>query len=156
MELLRRICAASCRAALAALCCFASPPSVFAQEPAQAQAGPVDKAYLVVAGTVTNREAFREGYAKKLPPLYEKYGGVHLAAGRTIEILEGSLDASSYVLAEFPSMEAARAFWTSPEYRALQTARQEGNWGSFTVFLIEGIPPSTVAPMAREAPKPPQ
>jgi uncharacterized protein (DUF1330 family) len=155
MELLRRASAASCRAALAALCVAAAVPAAAAQDAPQAETALVNKAYLVVVGTVTDREAFRENYAKKLPPLYEKFGGVYLAAGRNIEILEGSLEAASYVLAEFPSMEAARAFWTSPEYQALQKARQDGKWGSFTVFLIEGIPPSTVAPLAREPAKAP-
>jgi uncharacterized protein (DUF1330 family) len=113
-----------------------------------------NKAYLVVVGKVFDREAMREGYAKKLPPLYAKFGGTYLAAGRNIEILEGNLDAQSYVIAEWPSMEAARAFWTSPEYVELQKARQDGKWGEFTVFLVEGIPPTPVAPMANEKPTP--
>jgi uncharacterized protein (DUF1330 family) len=109
------------------------------------------KAYMVVLGTVTDREAFARGYAARLPPLYERFGGRYLAVGRVGEMLEGQAQASSYVLSEWPSIEAARAFWNSPEYDELRRARIEGGWGTFTVYLFEGIPPTTIAPMAREA-----
>jgi uncharacterized protein (DUF1330 family) len=119
--------------------------------PAAVEASIQPRAYMVVLGTVTDRPAFAAGYAAKLPPLYEKYGGRYLAIGRTGEMLEGEADGTSYVLSEWPSMDAARAFWNSPEYAELKAARIAGGWGTFTVYLFPGIPPTTIAPMAREA-----
>lgn len=96
-------------------------------------------AYLVVLGTVKDRKAFMEGYAAKLPPLYQKYGGSYVAIGGKPVVLEGQADISSFVLARWPSMEAAQAFWTSPEYDALRRTRIEQDWGEFTVLLLPGL-----------------
>lgn len=95
-------------------------------------------AYMIVLGEVTDRAAFMDGYAAKLPPLYEKYGGNYLALGRGIEVLEGRYGAESYMIAEWESMEAARAFWHSPEYQALKEARKD--WARFDVLLIPALP----------------
>lgn len=107
---------------------------------AASEASPAAPAFLIVLGEVHDREAFMRDYVAKLPPLYERYGGRYLAIGRGAEMLEGGSSYQSYVLAEWPSMEAARAFWNSPEYDALRRARIEGGWGSFDVVLIEGLP----------------
>lgn len=122
-----------------------------AQSAPQAQEG--DKpAYLVVLGEVLDREKFMGEYTAKLPPVYQKYGGTYLAAGRNFETFEGEADFKSFVISKWPSMDAARRFWTSPEYDALRRARIEGEWGRFDVFALEGLPATAAtAPMAVEA-----
>ena len=108
-------------------------------------------AYLLVLGDVHDRAAFRERYAALLPPLYEKYGGEYVAIGRGVEVLEGDYAPESFVVARWPSMAAARAFWNSPEYAPLKKARIEGNWGTFTVLLVPGLPaPVLSAPILDE------
>lgn len=107
---------------------------------AAAQGASERRAYLVVLGTVHEREIFLREYASKLTPLYQKYGGRYLAIGRDLEVLEGDTSYESYVIAEWPSMEAARAFWNSPEYDVLRRARLDGEWATFDVLLIEGLP----------------
>lgn len=102
-------------------------------------------AYLVVLGEVHDREKFMSEYTAKLPPIYEKFGGEYLAAGRKFEVFEGKGNFKSFVISKWPSMDAARSFWASPEYDALRRARIEGNWGRFDVFALEGL---------AEAPKP--
>jgi uncharacterized protein (DUF1330 family) len=49
-------------------------------------------------------------------------------------VLEGQAAFESIVLGQWPSCEAARAFWWSPEYRALVEMRKD--WGSFDVILV--------------------
>ncbi|RMF07470.1 MAG: DUF1330 domain-containing protein [Alphaproteobacteria bacterium] len=110
---------------------------------AQSSARP---AYLVVLGKVHDREAFAKGYVAKLAPIYEKYGGEYLAVGRNHEVLEGEGAFESYVISRWPSMAAARTFWTSEEYAPLRQARIENNWGTFDVFLLEGLPSTTQGP----------
>jgi uncharacterized protein (DUF1330 family) len=123
------------------------PPMAHASAPVS---GP--PAYLVVLGEVIDREKFMTEYTAKLPPVYEKFGGTYLAAGRNFEVFEGEATFRSFVISQFPSMEAARAFWTSPEYDALRRARIEGNWGRFDVFALEGLPkPAASTPLAAEA-----
>lgn len=116
---------------------------------------PVDKpAYLVVLGEVLDRDRFARDYVAVLPPVYAKYGGSYLAAGRNFEVLEGEGDFRSFVISKWPSMDAAKTFWTSAEYDALRRARIEGNLGRFDVYLLEGLPEAAASPpIAREAPR---
>jgi uncharacterized protein (DUF1330 family) len=94
-----------------------------------------------------DREAFMTGYAAKLPPLYEQYGGEYVAIGAGVEVLEGDYAPESFVIAHWPSMEAARAFWNSPEYDALRRARIDNGWGRFDVLLVPALPsPQRSAP----------
>lgn len=115
---------------------------------AQASARP---AYLVVTGVVHDRAAFRDGYAAKLPPLYARHGGRYLAVGAGGEVLEGEGGFSSYVISEWPSVSAAKAFWEDPEYLALRRARSEQGWGEFDVYLFEGLAaPVSTPPILKE------
>jgi len=75
-----------------------------------------------------------------LPPIYRKYGGEYLALvpAPLVEVAEGPAENRSIVLARFPSREAARAFWDSPEYAAARKLR-EGK-GTFFVTILDGLP----------------
>ncbi|MBY0423949.1 MAG: DUF1330 domain-containing protein, partial [Parvularculaceae bacterium] len=111
-------------------------------------------AYLVVLGEVYDREKFATGYVAKLPPIYQKFGGEYLAVGRNFEVLEGTGAFKSYIISKWPSMDAVKAFWTSPEYKELQRARIDGKWGRFDVYALEGLAaPSTSAAPPTAAPR---
>lgn len=97
-------------------------------------------AYMVVMGTVHDREAFMAGYVAHLPALYERHGGQYLAVTGDVETLEGEIGFSSVVMSRWPSADAARAFWSDPDYRDLASARIDNEWGDFDVFLVEGLP----------------
>jgi uncharacterized protein (DUF1330 family) len=96
-------------------------------------------AYLLVQGPVTDREGFKN-YSAALPPIYRKYGGAYLALvpAPLVEVVEGPPENRSVVLARFPSREAARAFWDSPEYAEAKKLR-EGK-GTFFVTILDGLP----------------
>jgi uncharacterized protein (DUF1330 family) len=96
-------------------------------------------AYLLVQGEVTDREGFK-AYSAALPPIYRRYGGEYLALvpAPLVEVAEGHAENRSIVLARFPSREAARAFWDSPEYAAAKKLR-EGK-GMFFVTILDGLP----------------
>ena len=96
-------------------------------------------AYLLVQGQVTDREGFK-AYNAALPPIYRKYGGEYLALvpAALVEVAEGPPENRSVVLARFPSREAARAFWDSPEYAEAKKLR-EGK-GTFFVMILDGLP----------------
>lgn len=129
----------------------ASPPATTEPDETAAEAvadaesvAPVTPAYMVVLGTVTDREAFMEGYVSKLAPIYEKYNGHYISLGGSHEVLEGETGFESHVISQWPGgMEDARAFWASPEYAPLKQARIDNNWGTFDVFLIGGLPQPT-------------
>ncbi len=96
--------------------------------------------YMIVLGKVHDRPAFMAGYAAKLPPLYEKFGGEYVALSRELIVFEGEPGFESVVIARWPSEAAARAFWTSPEYEELIRARTENEWGDFTVVIVPALP----------------
>ena len=115
------------------------PPTAISQE------APVEApAYMIVLGEVFDRTAFMEGYAAKLPPLYEQFDGHYIAigGGPGIEVLEGDYSPPSYVVSKWPNAQAARDFWASEEYDVLRRARIDNAWGAFNVFLVTGLPDS--------------
>lgn len=93
-------------------------------------------AYILAGIDVTNPEAYPE-YARQVPPLVQRYGGRFLTRGGAIEGFEGQMP-SRVVIIEFPSIEQARAFYTSPEYQAVIPIRQR-NARTHFLGLVEGI-----------------
>ena len=112
------------------------------QEADSQEVAPEPPAYLIVLGEVLDRPSFMEGYAAKLPPLYEAYGGTYLAlgGGPGIEVLEGDYAPPSYVVSKWPNAQAARDFWNSDGYDVLRRARIDNSWGDFDVLLVTGLP----------------
>lgn len=112
------------------------------QEATSQEVAPELPAYMIVLGEVLDRPAFMEGYASKLGPLYDQFGGAYLAlgGGPGIEVLEGNYAPPSYVLSKWPNAQAARDFWNSDAYDELRRARIDNQWGDFDVLLINGLP----------------
>ena len=121
---------------------FAACVGVPSQDANGQEATPEPPAYMIVLGEVFDRPAFMEGYAAKLPPLYEEFGGHYVAigGGPGIEVLEGDYSPPSYVLSKWPNAQAARDFWSSDGYDELRRARIDNAWGEFDVLLIQGLP----------------
>lgn len=58
-------------------------------------------------------------YRAAVPAMVEAHGGVYLARAWNGQALEGDPAADRFHLIEFPTAEAADAFWASPEYREI-------------------------------------
>lgn len=81
-------------------------------------------AYMIILAKVHDREKFFAGYATQAAALVDKCGGKYVLRGPGAECLEGSVgDGRSVVISEWPSMDAARAFWNSPEYGEIKKLR---------------------------------
>ena len=74
-------------------------------------------AYMVVQLKVTDADKFTR-YREAVPTVVAAFGGRYIVRGGTVEALEGSHDGRRLVLFEFPSVEAIKRFWHSPEYAA--------------------------------------
>jgi uncharacterized protein (DUF1330 family) len=72
-------------------------------------------AYLIAHLQVRDPTAFG-AYTSRTPAIIAKYGGRFLVRGGQAETVEGEARNQRIVVVEFPSMEAARAFYHSPEY----------------------------------------
>ena len=93
-------------------------------------------AYVVAEITITNPEGYK-AYTAQVPATIEKYGGRFLVRGGKAHVLEGEWPDKRRVVIEFPSVEAARKWWDSPEYekpKALRRANSEGR-----LLLLEGV-----------------
>lgn len=101
-----------------------------------AQGPPTRKAYLLVQSDVTNPDQYA-GYAKLTPAIIEKHGGKFLARGGRSVTLEGRKAPSRVVVIEFPSIDAAEAFYNSPEYVAARKIRNGA--ATMQIVAVEGL-----------------
>jgi len=82
----------------------------------------MSKGIIIAMVDVTDPEAF-QAYGAKAKAAVDKHGGHYIArGGRTIS-LEGAPAPQRVVLIEFPSLEAAEAYYNSPEYQDAKAAR---------------------------------
>lgn len=83
-------------------------------------------ALLIIQAAVSRDVAHRERYRRyqaQVQPLIESCGGRLRASGLNLEVLEGAHDGRRLMMFEFPSMDALRAFWQSPQYAAIRPLR---------------------------------
>ena len=93
-------------------------------------------AYVVVEIDVIDPIRY-EAYRKLAPPAIAAYGGNYLARGGQTEVLEGDWLPKRLVILEFASLEQARAWIDSPEYRPARELRQQS--ATTKMVLIEGL-----------------
>ena len=92
-------------------------------------------AYLVVDAQSSDPQAMAR-YRELAQAAVAAYGGRYLVRGGEYAVLEGDWRPQRLVVVEFPSMEQARGFYDSPEYRAAREAR--AGVSSFDMVLVEG------------------
>lgn len=78
-----------------------------------------------------------QAYVAGAGPMFVKYNARFLARGGEFISAEGDDLGSRHVVIEFPSLEAAKACYNSPEYQEARKNRTPISKG--TIVLIEGI-----------------
>jgi uncharacterized protein (DUF1330 family) len=96
-------------------------------------------AYVIASITVTDPVKFQD-YAAQVGPVLAQYGGRHIVRGGTVDVVEGQMDLARLVLLEFPSMEAARAWHSSPEYAPLLALRASASISNLA--FVDGYVPA--------------
>ena len=92
-------------------------------------------AYLVVDARSSDPQAMQR-YRELAQVAVAHFGGRYLVRGAPYEVLEGSdWRPQRLVVVEFPSLEKARGFYDSPEYRAAREAR--AGVSDFDMLLVE-------------------
>lgn len=71
--------------------------------------------YLIAEIDITDAEAYEE-YKRIVPAAVEAHGGRFLVRGGTVVPKEGGWNPKRVIVIEFPSLEAAKAFYDSSEY----------------------------------------
>ncbi|MEL6686590.1 MAG: DUF1330 domain-containing protein [Pseudomonadota bacterium] len=83
------------------------------------------RCYMLITAKIHDRDAFIAGYAQATAPLVEKFGGRYVMRAPGAELLEGDFgQRASIAISEWPSKDAARAFWTSSEYAEAKKLRE--------------------------------
>ena len=75
-------------------------------------------------------------YAANVHEIVSKHGGKYLVRGGSFEILEGDWVPHRLVLLEFPTIEAAKGFYDSEDYRPLRDIRL--NATNSNMVMVEG------------------
>ena len=92
--------------------------------------------YLIGSVTVEDPEGFAE-YAAQAAEMVERYGGRYLARGGAVEVLEGEWTPNRLVLIEWDSLEAAKRWYESEEYKAIADIRRR--CAETELVLVEGL-----------------
>jgi uncharacterized protein (DUF1330 family) len=94
-------------------------------------------AYVIVDVARVRDEAIYGRYKKQVSPGLVAAGGRYLARGGAIDVLEGDWRPNRLILVRFDSAAAARAWWASPEYAALKSARQAST--DCNMLIVDGV-----------------
>ena len=93
-------------------------------------------AYIIADIEITDPDRYT-GYTKTVGATVAQYGGRFLARGGRAEKLDGAREPGRIVVIEFPSVERARAWWDSDEYRGLKAIRRSASVGE--LIMVEGV-----------------
>ena len=93
-------------------------------------------AYMIVDLKVNDPEGFAR-YREMVPPTIAAYGGRYLARGGAVSPMEGGWDPARMTVLEFPSVEQAKAWWSSPEYAEAKALRMQT--ADTKMIIVEGL-----------------
>lgn len=93
------------------------------------------KGYWIARVDVRDAEGYKD-YVATAKPAFERFGANFLARGGAHDAIEGHGRARNVVI-EFPSLDAARDCYNSPEYQAAKAIRQKVADGE--IVLVEGV-----------------
>jgi uncharacterized protein (DUF1330 family) len=97
------------------------------------------KCYAVAELDITERSWVRD-YVQNVTRMVEKRGGRYLARTNDLERLEGERkNPQVFLIIEWPSREAAKAFYESEEYRPYRSKRLAGSKGDFVLVAGNDI-----------------
>jgi uncharacterized protein (DUF1330 family) len=93
-------------------------------------------AYVVVNVTVRDPQRY-EQYKRLASAAVSAYGGRYVARGAPVDVREGDWSPSRLVILEFPDVERARRWWSSPEYAPARALRQ--SCADTQLVITEGL-----------------
>ena len=91
--------------------------------------------YVIAQIKVNDPEPYKE-YVRQNSEIVGKFGGKFLVRGGEMEVLEGECPYPRAIVLEFPSVEAAREWYGSPEYEGAKAIRMAT--ADTTLMIVEG------------------
>jgi len=92
-------------------------------------------AYVIVEVDVHDPSLYEE-YKALTPASLAKYGARFIVRGGASDSLEGAPPAGRVVVLEFADADAAKRWWSSPEYEAAKVLRHQA--ATTRLFVVEG------------------
>jgi uncharacterized protein (DUF1330 family) len=86
-----------------------------------------DRAYVIFQEGITDPETYLNEYLPSAAETLQNHDAEILVNTTDPEVLEGEWDHSRTVVVEFPSMEAARAWYEDPAYEEVMPIRHEAS-----------------------------
>ena len=96
------------------------------------------KGYVIVLLDVRDQDLYVD-YARRASKIEAYHGGRALIVGDAEEVVEGDWPSGRVVVLEFPSLEAARAWYSDPDYQELIPMRHRATT-SRILFMEEFQP----------------
>ena len=93
-------------------------------------------AYIIFNVSITDPVQY-EQYKKLSTLAMQAHGAEICVRGGKIEVLEGDWQPERMVVLKFPSVEQAKTFYDSPEYRRAREARTQA--ADMRAVLVEGV-----------------
>ncbi len=93
-------------------------------------------AYLVAEIDVTDPPGY-QAYLKKAVPTLKPYDAHFVARGKP-DVVEGTAAQGNILIVEFPSMAAAKQWYTTPPYKDLIAERQKS--AKSRLYFVDGMP----------------
>ena len=90
--------------------------------------------YIIARIEVTNPDGMK-AYQEAVAPAVAAAGGKYLVRGG--EVIGPDPDGRRLVILEFPSKDAAKAFWNSDTYQGIAKLRRDHS--TLDAFLVEGV-----------------
>ena len=92
--------------------------------------------FVIAQIDVTDPERYKD-YVASVGASVKKFGGVYMVRGGDAETVEGEIPGQRSVIIQFPSYQAAKDWYRSPEYSEVKLIRQEASTGAMTI--VEGL-----------------
>jgi uncharacterized protein (DUF1330 family) len=88
--------------------------------------------YVIVTEKVEDETTF-ESYRRVVPETLAAHGGKFVVRGADFEVVEGQWPMPRLVIIEFPTREAAKAWYNSPEYQKVLPLRLKSSVGNMVM-----------------------
>ncbi len=94
------------------------------------------KAYVIYLGDILDETRYQI-YKENASPNIVAAGGKYLVRGGDTELLEGQLPAARTVILEFPTRQAALAWYQSDEYAEIKKLRE--GVAEASIYIVDGL-----------------
>ena len=94
------------------------------------------KAYVIYLGDILDETRYQI-YKENAAPNIAAAGGKYLVRGGDTGLLEGQLPAARTVILEFPTRQAALAWYQSDEYAEIKKLREGAAQAS--IYIVDGL-----------------